>query len=366
MSVFQKSNVTASTIPRIMNIATVIVTHDSAAHVADTLAALREQLREGDQLVVVDNASSDGTPAAVRSAAPDARLIEPDGNLGFGGGCNAGAEQTSAPLLLFLNPDAVPAPGCIEALRAAAEERPDWGAWQALVTMDDGSTINTSGGVTHYLGLGWAGRCGEPVSSAPGAPTEIAFPSGAALCIRRDAWEHVGGFDERYFLYVEDLDLGLRLWLSGYGVGLVPEARVEHAYEFGKGQRKWMLLERNRWWTVLSDYPAALLLPLLPALLATELALLVVAARGGWLRAKLSAQAAVVRELPQILARRRQVQALRAVSGAQLAERLSTSLDNPYLGDVARVPAVVFLQRSYWMLVRALLRLLSGSGPTRP
>jgi GT2 family glycosyltransferase len=349
-----------------MNLAVVIVTHDSAAHVAGTLGALGEQLRDGDELVVVDNASGDGTAATVGNVAPNARLIEKSGNLGFGGGCNAGAEKTSAPLLLFLNPDAVPAPGCIEALRAAAVERPDWGAWQALVTMGDGSMINTSGGVTHYLGMGWAGHCGEPASAAPDAPTEVDFPSGAALCIRRDAWEHVGGFDERYFLYGEDLDLGLRLWLSGYGVGVVPAARVEHAYEFEKGQRKWMLLERNRWWTVLSDYPAGLLLPLLPALFATELALLLVAARGGWLRAKLSAQATVIRELPQILARRREVQARRSVGAARLADHLSTSLDNPYLGGLAGVPAVVFLQRAYWTAVRGVLRLFTGSGPTRP
>jgi GT2 family glycosyltransferase len=343
-----------------------VVTYENARGVGATLSALTAQLRDDDELVVVDNASRDGTAAAVREAAPQAVVLQQDQNLGFAGGCNTGATASTAPLLLFLNPDALPATGCVDALRGTAAAQPDWGAWQALVTMDDGSTINTSGGVTHYLGLGWAGRCGEPVSSAPDAPTEIAFPSGAALCIRRDAWEHVGGFDERYFLYVEDLDLGLRLWLSGHGVGLIPDARVEHAYEFGKGERKWMLLERNRWWTVLSDYPAALLLPLLPALFATELALLVVAARGGWLRAKLRAQAAVVRELPQILARRRQVQALRAVSAAQLADRFSTSLDNPYLGDVAQIPAVIYLQRSYWTVVRALLRLLSGSGPTGP
>ncbi len=85
-------------------------------------------------------------------------------------------------------------------------------------------------------------------------------------------------------MYGEDLDLSLRLRLAGWGVGVVPAARVEHDYDFAKGDYKWFHLERNRWWTLLAAYPAPLLALLAPALLAFELALLAVAARGGWLR----------------------------------------------------------------------------------
>ena len=348
-----------------MNIAVVIVTYQSAAHVGDTLCALFAQLSDGDEVVVVDNHSTDGTAEAVRAAAPAVRLFEQEANLGFAGGCDAGADASSAPLLLFLNPDAVPAPGCIDALRAAAGERPGWGAWQPLVTMECGRRINTSGGVTHFLGMGWAGSCGEPVTMAPDALSEVDFASGAALCVRREAWQRVGGFDERYFMYGEDLDLGLRMWLSGHGVGVVPGARVEHDYEFAKGEGKWFLLERNRWWTVLSDYPAALLLLMLPALVGAEAALLAVAARGGWLRAKLRAQAAVLMELPQILARRRAVQATRSVSVVEFADHLSATLDNPYLGAAARTSAVDQVQRRYWLAVRAALRLADRLGRRR-
>jgi GT2 family glycosyltransferase len=335
--------------------AVVVVTYESAAHVGAVLSAVGEQLRDGDELVVVDNASADGSAGVARGAAPQARVLEQAGNLGFAGGCNAGAAASTAPLLLFLNPDAMPAPGCLDGLRDAADAQPSWGAWQALVTMDGGRRINTSGGVTHFLGMGWAGRIGE-LADPPGSPGEVDFASGAALCARRDAWEEVGGFDERYFMYGEDLDLGLRMWLSGHGVGVVPAARVEHDYEFDKGEGKWFLLERNRWWTVLSDYPAGLLIPLLPALLAAELVLVVVAARGGWLRAKLRSQATVLRELPQILARRRSVQSRRAVGAAQLSRRMSARLDNPYLGRLARITGVVAIQRSYWAALSGVLR----------
>ena len=152
--------------------------------------------------------------------------------------------------------------------------------------------------------------------------------------VRREAWDAVGGFDPEYFMYGEDLDLSLRLRLAGWGVGIVPAAaRVEHAYEFAKGAYKWFYLERNRWWTVLGAYPARLLALLAPALLALRARAAAVAARGGWLRAKLRAQAAVLRSLPWALRRRRRVQALRARRRrARSRPSLTASLDSPYLG----------------------------------
>jgi hypothetical protein len=281
-------------------------------------------------------------------------------NLGFAGACNVGAAASRAPLLLFLNPDATPQPDCLDRLRAAATSQPGWAAWQALVTLPGDAGINTSGGVVHFLGISWAGQCGEPLESAPSVPTEVAFASGAALVVRREGWDRLGGFDERYFMYCEDVDLSLRLRLTGAGVGVVPGARVEHDYEFSKGTRKWYLLERNRWWTVLGDYPLPLLVLLAPALLVTELALLAVAARGGWLGPKLRSQAAVLRELPRIAARRAETQRLRTVSAAAFAEQLSASLDNPYLGPVARIGPLARIQQVYWNLVRRLLAARAG------
>jgi N-acetylglucosaminyl-diphospho-decaprenol L-rhamnosyltransferase len=338
-----------------LRVAVVIVTHQSAAHVGETLAALAGQLAEDDELIVVDNGSRDGTTAVVRRLAPQAQVLEQERNLGFAGACNAGASASAAPLLLFLNPDAVPAPGCLEHLRNTAAERPDWGAWQALVTMEGGRSINTSGGITHFLGMGWAGQCGEPIAAAPPAPAEVSFASGAALMVRRDAWQRTGGFDERYFMYGEDVDISLRLRLAGYEVGIAPAARVEHDYEFGKGGAKWYRLERNRWWTVLSDYPTAVLAVLAPALALAELGLLAVAWRGGWLRAKLRAQAAVARELPAIRRRRQDVQRLRAINTAGFAEHLSASLESPYLRAVAGVAPLAAAQRTYWSVARRLL-----------
>jgi GT2 family glycosyltransferase len=337
--------------------AVVIVTHESARHLPPTLDALVPQLGDDDELHVVDCASRDDPAPVLQRSAPRSRLTALNENLGFAGGANVGARESAAPLLLFLNPDAVVQPGALDALRRAATTHPSWGAWQALVTLPGGREVNTSGGVTHWLGFGWAGDCGAPVPP-DGPEHEVSFASGAALVVRREAWEAAGGFEAAYFMYGEDLDLALRVRLLGWGVGVVPSARVEHHYDFVKGEYKWFHLERNRWWTVLGAYPAPLLLLALPALLAFDVALLAVAARGGWLRAKLRAQAAVVRTLPWALRRRRCVQAGRRASTAAFARSLTASLDSPYLG--APAPPLRALQAGYWGGVRGILRGADG------
>jgi GT2 family glycosyltransferase len=342
-------------------IAVVIVSYRSADALPATLAALVPQLEPGDELVVVDNAPGDGTADVVRGAWRGARLLEPGENLGFAGGCALGVRESAAPLVLLLNPDAVPAPGCLAALRACATAEPAWGAWQALVTLPGGASVNTAGNPVHFTGIAWAGGHDRPVAELGDGRRVVGSGSGAALCVRREAWDAVGGFDERYFMYGEDVDLSLRLRLAGWEVGLEPAARVAHDYAFVKGDYKWFLLERNRWWTLLRVYPAPLLWLLAPALLALELLLLPVAARGGWLRAKLRAQGAVLRALPALLARRRSVQATARVSPAAFAAGLSASLDSPFLGTAARLPGIAGAQAAYWRAVRSGL----GRGSAR-
>ncbi len=121
-----------------------------------------------------------------------------------------------------------------------------------------------------------------------------------------------------------------------------------------RGPSKWFWLERNRWRTVLSVYPAPLLAMLAPALLAAELGLLAVAARQGWLGAKLRAQAAVITGLPRTLERRRAVQRSRRIGAREFASHLTSSLDSPYLA-AARSPWLSLPQALYWRLVRRVL-----------
>lgn len=175
------------------------------------------------------------------------------------------------------------------------------------------------------------------------------------MAIRADTWRRVGGLPEAFFLYYDDVDLSLRVRLAGQEVGIVPAARVDHLYDFTKRQVKWRLLERNRWDTILRTYPSRLLALVMPALLITELALLVVALRGGWIREKLAADADVLRALPRLLAERRHVQATRTVGEIEFARRMTPYLSSPYLGAAGRSRLLGRALHGYWRLVLALL-----------
>jgi GT2 family glycosyltransferase len=323
--------------------------------VGPALEAIAAQLRDGDELIVVDNGSTDGTPDAVRETAPGATLIEAGENLGFAAGSNRGAAISSGELLLFLNPDAVVAPGFRGSIERPLTERRGWGAWQGLVTANGGRTINSRGGEVHFTGIAWAGGAGEAMTDPPTAGVEPGFVSGACLAVSARAFEELGGFAEEFFLYHEDVDLSLRVRLAGGRLGVEPSAQVDHDYEFDKGPEKWRRLERNRWATLVRTYPAGLLGLLLPALLATEVALVPISIAGGWLTQKLASWWDVIRWLPRLRRERRAIQATRRVGPAAFAGSLTPDLDSAYLGAAGRSRALRAVLRGYWSAVLALL-----------
>ncbi len=332
-----------------------IVAWNSREELTRTLPALLPELGAGDELIVVDNDSSDGTAEAVWELAPAARVVRAGANLGFAAGCNAGAGEASGELLVVLNPDAAPLPGWGEAIRRPWGEGRGWAAWQALVADAGGTQINSAGNPIHFTGIVWAGGHGRPIAAAPAAPAEVAVLSGACLAIPLATWHEVGGFPERFFLYHEDVDLSLRLRLRGGTLGIEPAAVVDHDYEFGAREHKWRWLERNRLAFLVRAYPAPLLILLAPALLATELVLLAVAAAGGWGGQKLAADLQALRWLPRLLRERRQVQVTRTVSAAEFASWLTPDLDSPFIAPAARSLPARLLLRGYWVVVRLLL-----------
>ena len=225
----------------------------------------------------------------------------------------------------------------------------------ALVTAEGGRVVNTDGGVVHFTGIAWAGHAGQPSEPARAAPPHgVAFASGACLAMPLAAWREQGGFPESFFLYQGDVDLSLRVLLTGAGVGVEPGAVVDHEYEFEKGAAKWRYLERNRWAMLVRTYPGALL-----AL--TAVALLFAALAGGWGGQKLRAWEETLTSLPRLLRERREIQARREISAGEFAGALTADLSSPYLGRVAALAPRRWALRADWSLVRALL----GGGASR-
>jgi GT2 family glycosyltransferase len=335
------------------SLSVIVVAWNSREELARTLPALLPELSHDDELIVVDNGSSDGTPELVARLAPAARLVSLKRNTGFAAGCNAGAAEADGDLLVVLNPDAAPRPGFGEAIRRPWLHGYGWTAWQALVADRTGTTINSAGNPIHFTGIVWAGGHGAQIAEAPAADA-VPSLSGACLAIARRTWREIGGFPTPFFLYHEDVDLSVRLRLRGGVVGIEPSAIVDHDYDFSSYEDKWRCLERNRWAVLIRNYPLALLLLLAPALLATELTLFAVSLVGGWSRQKLAAATDVLRWLPRLLRERRHIQSERAISAAQFVAWLTPDLDSPFIAPFARSTPARFLMRTYWRGVRRL------------
>jgi GT2 family glycosyltransferase len=332
-----------------------VVTFNERDVIERCLPPLVEQLGERDELIVADNRSEDGTVEAVERLAPAATVIRMNRNDGYMPACNAAAARATGDVLVTLDADAVPAPGFCDAIRRPAANGRGWAGWMGLVTMGDGRLINTSGGVSHFTGLSWAGQVGEPLEAVRPEAREVPFLSGTCLAITREAWRRDPGFPPEYFLYFDDVDWCFRARLGGGRIGIEPDARVDHLYDFTKRHVKWRLLERNRWATIIRTYPRELLVLVLPALLLTELALHVIALRGGWLREKLLADVDVIRWLPRLLRERSAIQSRRTISAAEFAGHLTAELSSPYFGGVGRSRVLRAGMRGYWALVRRLL-----------
>jgi GT2 family glycosyltransferase len=340
----------------VTRLSAVVVTFNSREAIRRSLPALLRELSPADELVVVDNGSTDGTVAAIRDLAPVANVVANQSNEGFAAACNAGVEAASGEFVVLLNPDAVVEPGFGEAIRRPLADGRGWAAWMGLVTSDRGETINTSGGVMHFTGIAWAGEAGAPIAKAPAGPVEVTFVSGACLAVPRQTWIAAGGFPPEFFLYHEDVDLSMRLRLLGGTLGIEPAARVDHDYEFRKQPSKWRFLERNRWAMIVRVYPGALIALLVPALVATELALVVISVTGGWGLQKALATLDTMRALPRLRRERRAIQAQRRIGAREFAAYLTPDLTSAYVGRAGRSGVLRFLLRAYWAVVVLVLR----------
>jgi N-acetylglucosaminyl-diphospho-decaprenol L-rhamnosyltransferase len=216
----------------------VVVSYETRETLLECLAALVAEPTAS--VVVIDNASRDGTAAAVRERFPSVRLVANAENVGFARACNQGARESRAPYLLFLNPDATLAPGSLGALAAILEARPRVGVVGPRTRSANGDIqVSTGPDLSlvseirqRRLVRGVARRDAAILVEAEGlhaVEREVDWVSGACLMIRREAFDAVSGFDERFFLYEEDADLCRRVRAAGWKVLFSPGAEARHA-----------------------------------------------------------------------------------------------------------------------------------------
>jgi GT2 family glycosyltransferase len=232
--------------PYLADIAVVLVTHNDRELLLDALASVRG----AHEIVVVDNASADGTAEAVRRAFPEVRLLESP-NDGYGAAANRGIAACSAPFVLLLNSDVVVRPGALRALAGYLASHPRAGLAGPRLENPDGTLqrscfdfLGTARLAIEKTALGrllgrWSIHYG-PYDQARTVPWVL----GAALAIRREAFEAVGGFDTAFFLFGEEVDLCYRLWQAGWEVHYAPSATVMHVGGASTGARSKFEVQR--------------------------------------------------------------------------------------------------------------------------
>ncbi|GAA2418086.1 hypothetical protein GCM10010191_30900 [Actinomadura vinacea] len=220
----------------------IVVTYRSARHVEPCVAALRRAAGDrAAELIIVDNDSDDGTAELARTVAPDARVIDSGRNGGFAHGCHEGAARARGRWLVFVNPDAVPAPGSIAALLDCARAEPHAGIVGGRCIAPDGTTDPRSWWGRPGL---WSAFCFATLLSSlfpgnrlfdPEAPRpwssevqRVPVVTGGFMLVSKRAWEETGGFDRSFFMYGEDADLCLRASALGHRPMVTGRATFRH------------------------------------------------------------------------------------------------------------------------------------------
>ena len=306
-----------------------VVNHNGGERVLRALAALTHQRHPLTEIVVVDNASTDGSVAQIRARFPSVRIVMPGGNAGLATARNLGLQTARTPLVLLVDHDIYVEDDALAAMVRA------YAAWRPTVVcprirlVPERDIIQMEGASTHFVGTMILRHGYQRVDATSARPAYVDGCAGACMLVDRARVLAAGGFDQLIFFYFEDLEFSLRLGIAGHRFFCEPGAEVYHERAAGtpglsfRGagpyptQRAYLTM-RNRLLAILIHYRLRTLLVLAPALALYEAASLITAVRKGWLGAWAGAWLWQLRNVGAIISRRRRSQQMRILADKEL------------------------------------------------
>ena len=260
-------------------VSVLIVSYNTGAQrLSRCLAALSAQSFEDFEIILLDNGSDDGSVAA-QSLPDNAVVVEAGENLGFAGGMNRAAQSASGKWIALLNPDTMVRPDWLQKLMAATERHPGVKLFGSVqIDMADRDRLDGLGDVYHASGIAYRGGYGASTALIPVRDEEIFAPSGAACLYDAALFRKLGGFEERFFCYNEDVDFGFRARLMDERAVLVHDATILHEGSGVTGRRSGFTVyhgTRNRIWTFIRCVPAPLIWLMFPVHVLANLLFLV-------------------------------------------------------------------------------------------
>lgn len=237
----------------------IIINWNGKTVIERCLRAVFDQTFQNFEIIVVDNGSTDGSLQVIADLFPQIRLIQLESNHGFAHANNVASAQARGQWLALINSDVFPEPDWLQAMLDASQTHPDLYFFTSCqIQANDPNLLDGTGDQYNIGGIAWRRQINQPVENAVPYIDEVFSACGAAALIPRDAFLETGGFDEDYFSYLEDVDLGFRLRLLGYRCLYVPRARVLHVGSASLGVESEFAIYhtlRNMVWTFLKDMP---------------------------------------------------------------------------------------------------------------
>jgi GT2 family glycosyltransferase len=318
------------------SVSIVIVSWNSAKHLPICLANLQAQTFRDFEIIIVDNGSTDNSIELAESQSFDSvlQVIRLERNFGFAHSNNLGARIARGEWLVLLNADAYPEPDWLEKLLLAAQQNPGFNFFSSRqIQYDRPELLDGAGDMYHVSGLAWRRYYNHQESEYGKQEEEVFGACAAAALYKREDFLQVGGFDEDYFSYFEDVDLSFRLRLIGGRCLYVPQAIVRHVGSASSGKLSDFVIyhgHRNLEWTYFKNMPSSLLWLYLPLHILMDVYFLLSFLLKGKTSAIFTAKLNALRGIPAALAKRRSIQKSRSVSATEIHRTMVKGIFSPY------------------------------------
>lgn len=317
-------------------VSVVIVNWNSEKYLLSCLNGLKNQTFKDFETIIIDNGSSDGSLNRLETNIDaNTKMTRLERNLGFAAANNIGAQIACGKWLVLLNADAFPESDWLENLVAAAEDHPEIASFSSRqIQANSPMFLDGAGDAYHVSGMAWRIGLGYPAKSTALKPAPLFSACAAAAMYLRKAFLDVEGFDEDFFSYFEDVDLGFRFQLKGYPSMYVPNAIVHHIGSATFGVRSDFAFyhsHRNMIWTYFKNMPSSMLWFHLPGHLIANFIYLVYYTLRGRGKVLLKAKWDAIVGLPKVLKKRRIIQSSRRISNKDLFHLMQHGWLQPYL-----------------------------------